>query len=91
MDKPDLRILIRDKLADGRLPHDHIPRMWGGPGNGETCDGCGEIVTKTQMLMEGLSKRSGGEGPGVQFHITCFHLWDVERQVLGHEPSGPAE
>ena len=91
MDKPDLRILIRDKLADGRLPHDHIPRMWGGPGNGETCDGCGEIVTKTQMLMEGLSKRSGGEGSGVQFHITCFHLWDVERQVVGHDPSGPAK
>jgi len=91
MDKPTLRLLIRAKLADGRLPQDHIPRMWGGPGSGETCDGCGEIVTETQMLMEGLSKGSGADGTGVQFHITCFHLWDVERQVLGHEPSGPAE
>ena len=59
MDKPTLRLLIRAKLADGRLPQDHIPRMWGGPGSGETCDGCGEIVTKTQMLMEGLSKDGG--------------------------------
>ena len=75
------------KLADGQLPHDSIPRMWGGPGNGETCDGCGEIVTKTQMLMEGLSIKSHG----VQFHVQCFYVWDVERQVLGHEPSGPAE
>ena len=90
MDNPTLRILIRDKLADGRLPHDHIPRMWGGPGNGETCDGCGETVTKTQMLMEGLTKDSGAQSSGVQFHITCFHVWDVERQVLGHDPSGPA-
>jgi hypothetical protein len=48
-------------------------------------------VTKTQMLMEGLSKGSGADSTGVQFHITCFHLWDVERQVLGHEPSGPAD
>ena len=71
MDNPTLRILIRDKLADGRLPHDHIPRMWGGPGNGETCDGCGETVTKTQMLMEGLTKDSGAQSSGVQFHITA--------------------
>jgi len=91
MDKPTLRILIREKLADGPLPHDHIPRMWGGPGDGETCDACGEIVTKTQMLMEGLSKDSTSEGPGVQFHVQCFYVWDVERQVLGHDPSGPAE
>jgi hypothetical protein len=90
MDKPALRILIREKLADGRLPHNHIPRMWGGPGSGETCDGCDEVVTSTQMLMEGLSKDSGTKDSGVQFHITCFHLWDVERQVAGHDPSGLA-
>ena len=86
MDKLDLRILIREKLADGRLPHDHIPELWGGPGNGETCDGCGQAVTKTQMVMEGLST----ENRGVQFHVTCFHVWDVERQVPGHDPSQPA-
>jgi hypothetical protein len=86
MDTPLLRLMIREKLADGRLPHDSIPRMWGAPGNGEICDGCGEIVTKTQMVMEGLSTKDRG----VQFHVTCFHVWDVERQVLGHEPSGPA-
>ncbi len=86
MDKPVLRLMIREKLADGRLPHDSIPRMWGGPGNGETCDGCGEAVAKTQMLMEGLSAKARG----VQFHVACFHVWDVERQVPGHDPSGPA-
>lgn len=86
MDRPVLRIMIRERLADGRLPHNHIPRLWGGPGNGETCDGCGETVTKGQMLMEGLSAKSSG----VQLHVACFHVWDVERQVLGHEPSQPA-
>lgn len=86
MDRPELRSMIRDKLADGRLPHDHIPELWGGPGNGETCDGCGQAVTKTQMVMEGLSTEHGG----VHFHVTCFHVWDVERQVPGHDPSEPA-
>jgi hypothetical protein len=86
VEKPTLRNMIREKLADGRLPHNHISLMWGGPGNGETCDGCGETVTKAQMVMEGLSAKDRG----VQFHITCFHVWEAERQVLGHEPSGPA-
>ena len=86
MDRPILRVLIKEKLADGRLPHDHIPRMWGGPGNGETCYGCDELVTRAQMLMEGIDTL----GHGVQFHVACFYLWDTERQVPGHEPSGPA-
>lgn len=86
MDRLTLTLLIRKKLADGRLPHNHIPRLWGGPASGETCDGCDETVTKGQMIMEGLSAKSRG----VQLHVTCFHVWDAERQVLGHEPSGPA-
>jgi len=91
MDRPALTLLIQAKLADGRLPNNHIPRMWGGPGNGETCDGCGETVTKSQMVMEGLSvtDATGISGVGVQFHVECFHVWDMGRQVLGHDPSRP--
>jgi hypothetical protein len=83
MENHPLRLIIRAKLADGRLPHDHIPRLWGGPGNGETCDACEETVSKAQMIMEGI----GTAGGGVQFHVACFYLWDSERQVIGHEPS----
>ena len=36
-----LRLLICSKLDKGRLPLNSIPRVWGGPGNGETCDACG--------------------------------------------------
>jgi hypothetical protein len=86
IEQDNLRLMIQEKLADGRLPHDHIPRVWGGPGNGETCDGCGEIVGKAQLVMEGIDAR----GCGVQFHVACFYVWDAERKVLGHEPSAPA-
>jgi hypothetical protein len=82
MDLPILRLMIREKLADGRLPHTHISRMWGGPGHGETCDGCGETVTNAQEVMQ----EPDAEGRGVQFHVGCFHVWDVERQGPGHEP-----
>ena len=34
MDQPILRLLIREKLADGRLPHTPVPRIWGGSGSG---------------------------------------------------------
>ena len=83
MDLSILRLTIREKLADGRLPHTPIPRVWGGPGHGEMCDGCGETVTNAQMVMEGPD----AEGRGVQFHVGCFHVWDVERQASGREPS----
>ena len=83
MDQPSLRLLILEKLADGRLPRTPVPRVWSGSGNGEACDGCGELVTKAQMVMEGLDAK----GRRVQFHVACSHLWDVERQVPRHEPS----
>ena len=87
MDQPTLRLMIHDKLADGRLPHNYIPRVGGGLGNGETCDGCGELVTKTQVVMEGLS----GKDRDVQFHVACFYVWDATRRVLGYKASGPAD
>jgi hypothetical protein len=41
MDLLILRLPDPGKLADGRLRHDYIPRMWDGPGNRETRGGCG--------------------------------------------------
>lgn len=55
MDSLTLRALIRTKLADGRLPAETMPRVWGGPGNGERCDACEEIITSKELIMEGLA------------------------------------
>ena len=35
MQQHSLQLLIRHKLATGALPMNSIPRVWGGPGNGE--------------------------------------------------------
>jgi hypothetical protein len=83
MEQEGFRHLTRNKLADGRLPQDSIPRLWGGAGNGEGCDACGEVITKTQFVMEGVSTTPGGVG--IQFHVGCLHLWDSERQAPGRE------
>ena len=79
MEQQALRILIREKLADGRLPHDSIPRVWGGPGNNETCRACDLVIEKSQFVMEGI----GEAMKGVQFHVRCFYLWDSERDAPG--------
>ena len=84
MEQEILRRLIRSKLADGRLPQNSIPRLWGGAGNGETCDACEEIITKTQFVMEFVMEGvSTTGGKGIQFHVGCLHIWDAERCVPG--------
>jgi hypothetical protein len=51
MDIDALRALIRDKLKDGRLPFNSMPRFWGGPADGEVCDACDKPITKQQLVM----------------------------------------
>ena len=84
MDADEIRIIIRQKLQDGRLPYNSMPRFWGGPGDGEHCDACEALLTKEQLVMEGiastLSDRPKDKKP-VQFHVTCFQIWGVERRA----------
>jgi hypothetical protein len=77
MDKQARRLLIRQKLADGRLPHNSIPRVWGGPSQGEICHACEEVIEKPALIMEGIAL--GGTEP-LQLHVTCFYIWDGERR-----------
>ena len=70
-----LRLLIRAKLADGRLQQRAIPRVWGGPGNGETCAVCEEPISKEELEIVGQS----GEDQTVYFHVHCFSAWSSER------------
>jgi hypothetical protein len=72
MDAPSLRKLIQSKLAEGRLPYKILPRITGGPGKGETCDACGERITKDQMGMEEIVIGQNA----LRFHIRCFNAWD---------------
>ena len=74
-----LRLIVREKLADGRLPAAGTPRTWGGAGNGNRCDLCEEIIRKTQMMIEGAS--TDDAQPDLTFHVPCFYLWETERRL----------
>jgi hypothetical protein len=75
MESSAVRLLIQRKLADGRLPHNSIPRVWGGLGAGELCNGCDELITTAQLVMEGC----GEDHRLIQLHVDCFYLWDSAR------------
>ena len=78
MDAQALRLLIRRKIWDGRLPPDRLSRVSWGPSNGESCDACSVMVTRAQVLMQGTTL--AGDVP-TRFHIRCFHIWNDERHT----------
>jgi hypothetical protein len=87
MEEEALRNLIKCKLESGLLPYNSIPRIWGAPGTGETCDACDRAVEQHEMVMEGISLADGVEARHVsdrrrplQLHVRCFYFWDAERR-----------
>ena len=85
MEPNHLRLIIRRKLADGDLPHNSIPRFWGGPANGEECDACEEPIGSPQLIMEAISTTTN---QGIQFHVECFYIWDTERDAPARRRHG---
>jgi hypothetical protein len=73
-----IRVLIRDKLQDGRLPVNGIPRFWIGPSDGEECHACDRIINGP-LVIEGIASATSGR-QAIQMHINCFALWDEERR-----------
>ena len=81
-----LRLLIRNKLASGVLPGHDCTKVLGGASNGETCDACGELIGKTQLVMDCIGEHYPKT---LQFHVRCFYIWDSERRT-GDEPTCPS-
>jgi hypothetical protein len=79
-----LHLLIRGKLKSGALPRNGLRRVSGGPGNGESCVACSELIAKTQFAMEGI----GEHLMVLRFHVACFSLWNAKRTVGARGESG---
>jgi hypothetical protein len=47
-----IRLLIRQKVQDGRLPLGSIPRAFGRPGNWQKCDACEETMPNALLMKE---------------------------------------
>ena len=75
-----LRLLVRHKVHDGRLPHNRIATISSGLAAGETCDACETSITKEQLVTEVALAGARGARGIVSFHALCFHLWEAERK-----------
>jgi hypothetical protein len=75
----NLRLLIREKLQDGRLPHERISRVQSRPADGEKCDVCEGRITMAQFVVTGTILAGRGS---IQLHVDCFQVWDDERLPL---------
>jgi hypothetical protein len=69
------RLLIRQKLSDGRLPQNSIPRVSGRPSEGEICHACEEVIAEAEMVIEGIVH---GSVTPLQLDVDCFYLWYAE-------------
>ncbi len=83
MDFGTIRLVIRGKLENGRLPLEKAARVLGRSATGEACDGCGMTIGTGQLAMDGLARGPGNKG--MQLHLRCFEIWTQERSSLLRE------
>jgi len=78
MSEETLRLLIREKIQDGRLPRGRLPSaIIGGPGDESRCGACNRIITKSELMM---LLRLSDEPPAhtdrtIPLHGDCFQMW----------------
>src|SRR6266478_8815362 len=79
MDINGVRLVIRRRLLERRLPHERMTNVGFIRGGGQICEACGANVEPEQRAMIGVP--SGG-GRVRHFHALCFRIWDNERHML---------
>jgi hypothetical protein len=80
MDVQAIRLLIRQKLQDGRLPGGSTPRVFGRPGNWHKCDACEETMANALPMKEVYAVTN--DKKSIRFHGDCYLLWNEERRGL---------
>lgn len=79
MDSEVLLLLIRSKLADGRLPQHRPTRVAGGPGKSGVCEVCDEKIAKDELTIESLFLDGRKQAT---MHVQCFWAWVSEVKAL---------
>jgi hypothetical protein len=83
MNDTAVRLVVRDKLAHGRLPRDRAGAVRTTNGNDEVCDACSRPVSAEDVLYKITRERSRA----FLFHASCFAIWRDEQNSMS---AGPA-
>jgi hypothetical protein len=70
---------IRERLDAGALLRIGPKKMWGGFGNRNISDGCGEFILTTEVEYE----VNIDDDVTYRFHIACAGLWQAELRLRG--------
>ena len=70
-----LRLRVRQRLEEGRLPLIIPEYILGGYGSGRVCIACDQPITSTQIEYEVEDDRNGRR---LSFHLGCHVVWQLE-------------
>ena len=74
-----LRTTIHNQLLAGVLPLGLAKRVFGGPGEGEPCDCCGQVIERHEIEYEAeVSSQNDIAGLRLVAHRACFEVWKDE-------------
>lgn len=71
----EIRAMVNAKLDHGDLPRRPPKRMWGGPGNGETCAACDDAV-----VDDGVLEVNSADDKTRHYHPRCYTIVSEERR-----------
>lgn len=77
-----IRLLIRQRIHDGRLPRHRVIELGDGSGIGHQCDGCGAAIEPDQRMTVRLC---ADDWRTLRLHDDCFQIWDAERSATKGE------
>ena len=73
MPEPELRSLVRERIAGKTVPVELVTAVYAGYGNDHLCCICGEAIRRSQIEYD--VRESDGH---LAFHMTCYALWQLE-------------
>jgi hypothetical protein len=73
-----VRVTVREKLERGEVPREKCLITWFGPGSGQRCVVCDQVIRQVEVECECEHPR----GDILRFHQTCFVAWDEARQEM---------
>jgi len=74
-----VRLLIRQRINDGRLPRHRVIEVGYGSGVGRECDACGGPIEPDQRITVRICTE---DWRTIRLHDDCFQIWDVERSLV---------
>ena len=78
MDEASIRLMVRAKIEDGRLPRSRSGAVSAMSGNNRKCDGCSAPARPEDVLI----RLSLGDAGRFAVHATCFAIWRDERDKI---------